>query len=168
MHITQHDKNAIDKNWNLNQNVSVCIKLHCIKVREISVLLGRNTHRAINLAKLVFSNITWDQAVLFPFLFGRRGEKDFFPLSAKKRKNARSQVILNTAPQVKPCRAGLETRWVTHRKYRREGPYFNRSFLLLLFCVFCGVTKSICLKPAHDKIASDGVSKRVNFQSSSI
>ena len=32
------------------------------------------------------------------------------------------------APQVKPCRAGLGFGWVTHREYRREGPYFFLSF----------------------------------------
>ena len=37
------------------------------------------------------------------------------------------------------CRAGLGTGWVTHREYRREGPCFVLSFLLLLFCVLYGV-----------------------------
>ena len=41
------------------------------------------------------------------------------------------------------------TGWVTHREYRREGPYFVLSFLLFLFGVLRGVSKSICLKPVH-------------------
>ena len=48
----------------------------------------------------------------------------------------------SSATQDEPCRAGLGTGWVTHREYRREGLYFVLPFLLLNFCVLCGV-KSI-------------------------
>ena len=41
--------------------------------------------------------------------------------------------------QVTPCRSGLRTGWVTNHEYRLEGPYVGFSFLLLLFCVLCGV-----------------------------
>ena len=33
----------------------------------------------------------------------------------------------------------LRTGWVTNREYRLKGPYVVLSFLLLLFCVLCGV-----------------------------
>ena len=38
--------------------------------------------------------------------------------------------------EVKP---DLGTGWVTNREYRLKGPYVVLSFLLLLFCVLCGV-----------------------------
>ena len=47
--------------------------------------------------------------------------------------------FFSSATQLKPCRAGLGTGRVTHRKYCHEGPYFVLSFLRLLFCLFCGV-----------------------------
>ena len=43
-------------------------------------------------------------------------------------------------------KSGLGTGWVTHREYRREGPCFVLSFLLLLFCVLCGVIFKSVLK----------------------
>ena len=43
------------------------------------------------------------------------------------------KMFFSSATQVKPCRAGLGIGWVTHREYRREGPYFVLSFLSLLF-----------------------------------
>ena len=72
--------------------------------------------------------------------------------------------FLSSAPQVsvQPCRTGF-------REYHREGPYFVLYFLRLPFCLLCGVTKSICLKPVRDiKIKSTRAMERVNFQSSSI
>ena len=48
--------------------------------------------------------------------------------------------------QVKPCRSGLRTGWVTNREYRLKGPYVVLSFLLLLFCVLCGVIVNSVLK----------------------
>ena len=48
--------------------------------------------------------------------------------------------------QVKPCRSGLRTGWVTNREYRLKGPYVVLSFLLLLFCVYCGVIVNSVLK----------------------
>ena len=44
-----------------------------------------------------------------------------------------AKCFFSSATQVKPCRAGLGIGWVTHREYRREGPYFVLSFLSLLF-----------------------------------
>ena len=45
---------------------------------------------------------------------------------------------LSSGAQVKPCRSGLRTGWVTHREYRLKGPYVVLSFLLLFFCALCG------------------------------
>ena len=41
--------------------------------------------------------------------------------------------------QVKPCRSELRTGWVRNREYRLKGLYDVLSFLVLLFCVLCGV-----------------------------
>ena len=35
---------------------------------------------------------------------------------------------------------------MTPREYRREGPYFVISFLLLLFCLLCGIIFKSVLK----------------------
>ena len=51
------------------------------------------------------------------------------------RNTSRKKTGLVTALKL-PCRSGLRTGWVTHREYRRIGPYVVLSFLLLLFCVF--------------------------------
>ena len=48
--------------------------------------------------------------------------------------------------QVKPCQLGLRTGWVTNHEYRLEGPYVVLTFLLLLFCVLCGVIVNSVLK----------------------
>ena len=53
---------------------------------------------------------------------------------------------LSSGVQVKPCRSGLRTEWVTNREYRLKGPYVVLSFLLLLFCVLCGVIFNSVLK----------------------
>ena len=52
---------------------------------------------------------------------------------------------LSSGAQVKPCR-GLRTGWVSNREYRLKGPYIVPSFLLLLFCVLCGVIVNSVLK----------------------
>ena len=62
------------------------------------------------------------------------------------RNNPSETRFFSGATQVKPCRAGLGTGWVTHREYRREGPYFALSFLLLLFSILCGVIFKSVLK----------------------
>ena len=51
-----------------------------------------------------------------------------------------------------PCRAG----WVTYCGYRHESPYFVLSFLVLLFCVLCGV-KSV-MKSIFSTISAAGFS----------
>ena len=48
--------------------------------------------------------------------------------------------------QVKPCRSGLRTGWVTYREHRRKGLYVVPSFLLLILCVLCGVIVKSVLK----------------------
>ena len=62
------------------------------------------------------------------------------------RHNPKETRFFSSATQVKPCQAGLGTGWVTHCEYRREFPYFALSFLLLLFCILCGVIFKSVLK----------------------
>ena len=62
--------------------------------------------------------------------------------------------------QVKPCRSGLRTGWVTNREYRLKGPYVVLSFLLLLFCVLCGVIVNTVLKSRFSIISASGFRKR--------
>ena len=58
----------------------------------------------------------------------------------KSRNNPRETGVLSGAPQVyKLCRAGLRFGWVLHREYRREGPYFVRSFSSSSFFRYCVV-----------------------------
>ena len=64
--------------------------------------------------------------------------------------------MFSGAYQVKPRRAGLRTGWVTHRDYRREGPYFILSFLLLHFCILCGVIFKCVLKSILSIISAAG------------
>ena len=54
----------------------------------------------------------------------------------------------------------LGTGWVTHREYRREGPYFVLSFLLLLFCVLCGVILKSVLESILSIISAAGFRKK--------
>ena len=58
--------------------------------------------------------------------------------------------------QVKPCRSGLRTGWVTNREYPRKGPYVVLSFLLFLFFVFCGVIVKSVLKSIFSIISASG------------
>ena len=62
--------------------------------------------------------------------------------------------------QVKPCRSGLRTGWVTNREYRRKGPYVVLPFFLLLFCVLCGVIVNSVLKSRFSIISASGFRKR--------
>ena len=64
--------------------------------------------------------------------------------------------------QVKPCRSGLRTGWVTNREYRLKGPYVVLSFLLLLFCVLCGVIVNSVLKSRFSIISASGFRKGIN------
>ena len=59
-----------------------------------------------------------------------------------------------------PCRSGLRAGWVTSRKYRLKGPYVVLSFLLLLFCVSCGVIVTSVLKSKFIIISASGFRKR--------
>ena len=62
--------------------------------------------------------------------------------------------------QVKPCRPGLRTGWVTNREYRLKSSYVVLSFLLLLFCIFCGVIVNSVLKSRFSIISASGFRKR--------
>ena len=66
---------------------------------------------------------------------------------------------LSSGAQVKPCR-GLRTGWVSNREYRLKGPYIVLSFLLLLFCVLCGVIVNSVLKSRFSIISASGFRKR--------
>ena len=48
--------------------------------------------------------------------------------------------------QVKPCRSGSRTGWLTYSEYRRGGPYVVLFFLLLLLCESYGVIFKSVLK----------------------
>ena len=62
--------------------------------------------------------------------------------------------------QVKPCRSGLRTGWVTNHQYHLKGPYGVLSFLLLLFCILCGVIVNSVLKSRCSIISAPGFTKR--------
>ena len=62
------------------------------------------------------------------------------------RHNPEETRFFSSATQVKPCQAGLGTGWVTQCEYRREFPCYALSFLLLLFCILCGVIFKSILK----------------------
>ena len=66
----------------------------------------------------------------------------------------------SSGAQVKPCRSGLRTGWVTDHEYRLKGPYVVLSFLLLLFCVLCGVIVNSVLKSRFSIISASGFRKR--------
>ena len=57
---------------------------------------------------------------------------------------------------------GLRTGWVTIREYclTSKGPYVVLSFLLLLFCVLCGVIVNSVLKSRFSIISASGFRKR--------
>ena len=64
---------------------------------------------------------------------------------------------LSSGAQVKPCRSGLRTGWVTHR----EDHLVVLSFLrLLLFCLLCGVIVNSLLKSTSSIISASGFRKR--------
>ena len=69
-------------------------------------------------------------------------------------------VTISSGAQVKPCRSGLRTGWVTNREYRLKGPYVVLSFLLLLFCVLCGVIVNSVLKSRLSIISASGFRER--------
>ena len=68
---------------------------------------------------------------------------------------------LSSGAQVKPCR-GLRTGWVSNHEYRLKGPYIVLSFLLLLFCVLCGVIVNSVLKSRFSIISASGFRKGIN------
>ena len=73
----------------------------------------------------------------------------------------REKVYLSSGAQVKPCRSGLPTGWVTHREYRLKGPHVVLSFLLLLlFWVLCGIIVNSVLKSRFSIISASGFRKR--------
>ena len=49
---------------------------------------------------------------------------------------------------------------MTNREYRLKGPYVVLSFLLLLFCVLCGVIVNSVLKSRFSIISAPGFRKR--------
>ena len=104
-------------------------------------------------AKVAFV-LTWDQALFFLLLcfFGSRGKKSnawYIHL-----------IRFGNVTQVKPCRSGLRTGWVTNREHRLKGPYVVLSFLLL-FCVLCGVyIVNSVLKSRFSIISASGFRKR--------
>ena len=57
-------------------------------------------------------------------------------------------------------RLPLRTGWVTNREYCLKGPYVVLSFLLLLFCVLCGVIVNSVLKSRCSIISASGFRKR--------
>ena len=69
-------------------------------------------------------------------------------------------IVKTVRNQVKPRRARLGTGWVTHREYRREGPYFVLSLLVLLYCILCGVLFKSLLKSILSNISAAGFSKK--------
>ena len=64
-----------------------------------------------------------------------------------------------SATQVKFCRAGLGTGWVTQREYRREGPYFVLPFLFH-FGLYCGVFFRSVLKSILSIISAAEMRKK--------
>ena len=89
-------------------------------------------------------------------------ESPGFECDILKRTDTNDFAITNpgNGTQVKPCRSGLRSRWVTNREYRLKGPYVVLSFLLLLFCVLCGVIVNIVLKSRFSIISVSGFRKR--------
>ena len=76
--------------------------------------------------------------------------------------NHRKTRLFSSATQVKPCRAGLRTGWITHREYCREGPFFVLSFLFLLSCLLCEVIFKSVLKIILSIVSAAGFGKKTN------
>ena len=57
---------------------------------------------------------------------------------------------------------------MTHHEYRREGPYFALSFLVLLFCVLCGVIFKSVLKSLLSIISAAEFRKKKHKHSSTV
>ena len=72
-------------------------------------------------------------------------------------RNKPRETRFGNGTQVKPCRSGLRTGWVTNREYR---PYVVLSFLLLLFCLLHGVIVNSVLISRFSIISAPGVRKR--------
>ena len=72
-------------------------------------------------------------------------------------RNKPRETRFGNGTQVKPCRSGLRTGWVTNREYR---PYVVLSFLLLLFCLLRGVIVNSVLISRFSIISAPGVRKR--------
>ena len=75
-------------------------------------------------------------------------------------RNKPRETRFGNGTQVKPCRSGLRTGWVTNREYRLKGPYVVLSFLLLLFCLLRGVIVNSVLISSFSIISAPGVRKR--------
>ena len=75
-------------------------------------------------------------------------------------RNKPRETRFDNGTQVKPCRSVLRTGWVTNREYCLKGPYVVLSFLLLLFCVLCGVIVNSVLKSRCSIISAPGFRKR--------
>ena len=64
--------------------------------------------------------------------------------------------------------ARLRTGWVTHREYRREGPYFVLSFFVLPFWVLCGVIFKSVLKSIFSINSAAGFRKKKHKHGSTV
>ena len=79
----------------------------------------------------------------------------------RRRQNNPRETRFGNGSQVKPGRSGLRTGWVSQpRPDRRKGPYVVLSFLLLLFCVLCGVIVKSVLKRTFSIISPPAFRKR--------
>ena len=58
--------------------------------------------------------------------------------------------------------------WVTYREHGREGSYVVLSFLLILFCVLCGVIFKRVLKRIFSIISASGFRKKKHKYGSAI
>ena len=58
--------------------------------------------------------------------------------------------------------------WVTYREHGREGSYVVLSFLLVLFCVLCGVIFKRVLKRIFSIISASGFRKKKHKYGSAI
>ena len=72
------------------------------------------------------------------------------------RNNLARECRFGNDTQVKPCQSGLRTGWVTNREYRLKATYVILSFLLLLFCVLCGLIVNSVLKSRFSIISASG------------
>ena len=67
---------------------------------------------------------------------------------------------VGTALKLSPVGRGLWTGRVTNCEYRLKGPYIVLPFLLLLFCILCGVIVNSVLKSRFSIISVSGFRKR--------